>query len=90
MSAKDVNELLDAAVVERGCPGVLRIDNGPEFISCALARCSGEVGAVRAFIAPGQPWCNGFVESFHNRMRDELLEENLFDGVDDARLAAKS
>lgn len=90
VSAKDVIELLDVAVVERGYPDVLRMDNGPDFISRALARWSGEVGAVRAFIPPGQPWCNGFVESFHNRMRDELLEENLFDGVDDARLAAES
>ncbi|OFT88846.1 integrase [Corynebacterium sp. HMSC28B08] len=90
VTANDVIELVDVAVAERGCPDVLRMDNGPEFISRALARWSGEVGAVRAFIPPGQPWCNGFVESFDNRMRDELLEENLFDGVDDARLAAES
>lgn len=45
---------------------------------------------MRAFIPPGQPWCNGFVELFRNRMRDELLEDNLCDGVDDARLAAES
>ena len=38
MTAKDVIELLDVAVVERGCPEVLRMDNGPEFISCALSQ----------------------------------------------------
>lgn len=90
LTAKDVIELLDAAVLERGCPEVLRMDNGPEFISHALEGWSAEVGAVRAFIPPGQPWRNGYVESFHNRMRDELLEENLFDGIEDACLAVES
>lgn len=89
LTAKDVIELLDLAALERGRPKVLRMDNGPEFISDALARWAAEEDTIRAFIPPGQPWHNGYVESFHNRMRDELLEENLFDGIDDARLAVQ-
>ena len=52
------------------------MDNGPEFISHALQEWATEDGTIQAFIPPGQPWHNGFVESFHNRMKDELLEDN--------------
>ena len=38
-----------------------------------------------AFIAPGEPWHNGFAESFHNRMRDELFEENRIENIEHAR-----
>ena len=81
ITAKDVVEMLDVAVLQRGTPRVLRMDNGPEFIARALAEWVLEQQAVQAFTPPGQPWHNGFVESFHNRMRDELLEDNLFDDV---------
>lgn len=85
ITAADVVELLDVAVLDRGAPRVLRMDNGPEFIAAALAEWVAEQGCAPAFIPPGQPWHNGFVESFHNRMRDELLEDNLFDDVVHAR-----
>ena len=90
LKAKDVIELLDLACLERGRPKVLRMDNGPEFISHTLEAWAAEQNTIRAFIPPGQPWRNGYVESFHNRMRDELLEENLFDGIDDAHQALES
>lgn len=84
ITAKSVVELLDLAVLEHGAPRVLRMDNGPEFIAHALADWVAEQGAVQAFTPPGQPWHNGFVESLHNRMRDELLEDNLFDDIEHA------
>lgn len=90
LKAKDVIELLDLACLERGRPKVLRMDNGPEFISHTLEAWAAEQNTIRAFIPPGQPWRNGYVESFHNRMRDELLDENLFDGIDDAHQALES
>lgn len=89
LAAKDVIELLDVAALERGRPQVLRMDNGPEYTSDALARWAAEEGTIQAFIPPGEPWRNGYVESFHNRMRDELLKENLFDGIDDAHKAVQ-
>lgn len=79
ISAADVVEMLDVAVLEHGCPKVLRMDNGPEFIAGKLRDWVDEQQLTQAFIPPGQPWHNGFVESFHNRMRDELLADNVFD-----------
>ena len=77
LDAASVIELLDLACLERGGrPRVIRMDNGPEFISHALQEWATEDGTIQAFIPPGQPWHNGFVESFHNRMKDELLEDN--------------
>ncbi|QQB47401.1 transposase [Corynebacterium glucuronolyticum] len=56
-----------------------------EFISSVLAEWAGEDATIQAFIPPGQPWHNGFVESLHNRMRDELFEQECFDGLPHAR-----
>lgn len=57
------------------------MDNGSEFISKALRAWAGEHEVMEAFILPGQPWHNGFVESFHNRICDELLEDNSFNNA---------
>lgn len=85
IKAGDVIEMLDELICQHGAPRVVRMDNGPEFISHALADWAREVGALQAFAPPGQPWHNGFIESLHNRMRDELFEDNLFDDTDHAR-----
>ena len=75
MGAADVIEMLDLAGLAHGAPQALRADNGPEFIAGALGRWAGEHDTLQAFIPPGQPWLGGFMESLHNRMRDELLED---------------
>ena len=85
MGAADVIETLDLAVLAHGAPQVLRADNGPEFIAGALGRWASEHDTLQAFIPPGQPWLGGFVESLHNRMRDELLEDNMFEDLNHAR-----
>ncbi len=77
IDAFSVIELLDLAVIRRGGrPRVIRMDNGSEFISYSLREWACENGTIQGFIPPGQPWHNGFVESFHNRMCDELFEDN--------------
>ena len=87
IDAQKVIELLDTIAIERGRrPRVLRMDNGPEFVSKALESWAGEDETIQAFIPPGQPWHNGYIESFHNRMRDELLEDNCFENINHARL----
>lgn len=87
LDAASVIELLDLACLEHGGrPRVIRMDNGPEFISHALQEWATEDRTIQAFIPPGQPWHNGFVESFHNRMRDELLEDNSIENLEHARL----
>ncbi len=64
---------------------MLRIDNGPEFISEALrAFCAGSVGV--SYIPPGTPWNNGFIESFNNRLRDECLNRNYWPTLLEARV----
>ena len=85
MGAIDVIEMLDLAVLAHGAPQVLRADNGPEFIAAAVGRWASEHDTLQAFIPPGQPWLGGFVESLHNRMRDELLEDNMFEDLNHAR-----
>nr|WP_172812406.1 integrase core domain-containing protein [Corynebacterium timonense] len=85
IDAASVVELLDLAVLDRGAPKVLRMDNCPEFIAPKLQDWAEEHKCAQAFIPPSQPWHNGFVESLHNRMRDEVLEDNLFDDVEQAR-----
>lgn len=85
MGAVDVIEMLDLAALNHGAPQVLRADNGPEFIAAAMGRRASEHDALQAFFTPGQPRHNGFVESLYNRMRDELLEDNMFEGLDHAR-----
>jgi transposase InsO family protein len=68
-----------------GPPLVLRMDNGPEFISEALrAFCAGSVGV--SYIPPGTPWNNGFIESFNNRLRDECLNRNYWPTLLEARV----
>ena len=85
MGAVDVIEMLDLAALAHGAPQVLRADNGPEFIAAAVGRWASEHDTLQAFIPPGQPWLGGFVESLHNRMRDELLEDNMFEDLNHAR-----
>ncbi|ALA67866.1 integrase [Corynebacterium lactis RW2-5] len=80
ITAVSVIELLSNLAASRGGrPRVLRMDNGPEFISHELNKWAAKEGTVEAFIPPRRPWHNGFVESFHNRLRDELLEDEMFD-----------
>ncbi len=69
----------------RGKPMVLRCDNGPEFVSKALADfCENIIGIV--YIPPGEPWRNGYIESFNNRLRDECLNLNQFHSLLHARV----
>ena len=68
---------LDDLVAVRGAPAVLRSDNGPEFISEAMADWAGTRTGL-SYIPPGSPWRNGYVESFNSRMRDECLNINSF------------
>jgi len=56
----------------------IRSDNGSEFIAEALRKWLSELNVKTLFIEPGSPWENGYVESFNGKMRDELLDRELF------------
>ena len=73
----DVIEVLSDLFILRGVPGHIRSDNGPEFVAKAVQDWITAVGAKTAYITPGSPWENGYIESFNARLRDELLNETL-------------
>lgn len=85
ISGRRVARELTAIVLRRGKPGVIVSDNGREFTSRAMLAWAQEAEVTWHFIAPGKPMQNGFCESFNGRMRDELLNESLFFGLDHAR-----
>jgi putative transposase len=76
---------LTALIARRGKPGMIVSDNGTEFTCNAMLTWAEQHVIAWHFIAPGKPMQNGFCESFSGRMRDELLNETLFFGLDHAR-----
>jgi transposase InsO family protein len=81
-----VCSLLASLMVERGVPGALRMDNGPEFVALALRGLCHQWGIDPRYIEPGKPWQNGFAESFHSRLRDEFLDGEVFLSVREAQV----
>jgi putative transposase len=76
---------LDRIAAGRGYPAVLRCDNGPELACTAMAGWAGQRVGLH-FIPPGQPWRNGYIESFNSRIRDECLNINMFWSLTHARI----
>jgi putative transposase len=86
ITAEDLITELDRLAAERGgYPAVLPCDNGPELACAAMADWAGEHAGLH-FIPPGQPWRNGYVESFNSRVRDECLNINTFWSLTQARV----
>lgn len=81
--------MLDALTdlfILRGVPGFIRSDNGPELVAQAVRDWIATVGARTTYIEPGSPWENGDLESLSARLRDELLNGEIFDSVREARI----
>ena len=72
--------------VSRGVPEHVRSDNGSEFTAKAVRKWLANMGSVTLFIEPGSPWENGYVESFNGKMRDELLNGEIFDTLLEAKV----
>ena len=70
----------------RGPPEHLRSDNGPEFCAQALREWLGRIGVKTLYIQPGSPWENGYNESFNGKLRDELLDREIFYTVQEAKV----
>jgi putative transposase len=90
LKATDVIDVLSDLFILRGVPGHVRSDNGPEFVAKAVQQWITAVGAKTAYIAPGSPWENGFIESFNARLRDELLEGEIFYSLREAQVVIES
>jgi putative transposase len=89
-SSMDVIDVLSDLFILRGVPGHIRSDNGPEFVAKSVQAWIGAVGAKTAYIAPGSPWENGYVESFNARLRDELLNSEIFYSLREAQIIIES
>ena len=74
----DVLEVLADLFVRHGPLEYLRSDNGPEFTAKLVRRWLGRVGVEMLFMEPGSPWENGYNESFNGKLRDELLNGEIF------------
>ncbi len=84
--SEDVLAVLADHFIERGPPFHIRSDNGPEFIARALRKWLGKIGVRTLYIEPGSPWENGYIESFNARLRDELLNGEIFYTLGEARI----
>lgn len=85
IKARDVIDKLYNLFIFRGIPEHIRSDNGPEFTARAVRKWLKELGVKTLFIEKGSPWENGYVESFNGKMRDELLNREVFTTLTEAR-----
>jgi putative transposase len=90
LKSNDVIDVLSDLFILRGVPGHIRSDNGPEFVAKAVQKWITAIGAKTADIAPGSPWENGFIESFNARLRDELLDGEIFYSLAEAKIVIES
>ncbi len=85
----DVIDVLKELFLIRGTPMHIRSDNGPEFIAGAIKTWLMSAKVNTLYIAPGSPWENGYAEGFHSRVRDELLESELFGCLAEAKMLSR-
>jgi putative transposase len=78
ISSEDVLEELSSLFIIRGIPQHIRSDNGTEFTAKAVRKWLNDLGVKTLFIEPGSPWENGYIESFNGKLRDELLDREIF------------
>jgi transposase InsO family protein len=90
MTSEDVINRLAELFVMYGVPEAIRSDNGPEFVAKAIQDWLSPLEVATLYIEPGSPWQNGYAESFHSRLRDELLNMEEFDSVRHARAHASA
>lgn len=86
----DVLNVLYELFLKRGLPQYIRSDNGPEFAAKAVRNWLNRLDVMTLFIEPGSPWENGYIESFNGKMRDELLNGELLDTLDEAQVLVEA
>ena len=89
LSGVRVARELDALIARFGRPETIVSDNGTELTSRAILKWQNATGVAWHYIAPGKPQQNAFIEAFNGRLRDELLNEEVFDTLNGARVALK-
>jgi len=83
---QDVIDLLFHLFIFRGIPEHIRSDNGPEFTAKAVRKWLNRLGVKTLFIGRGSPWENGYIESFNGKLRDELLDREIFTTLEEAKV----
>jgi transposase InsO family protein len=83
---EDVLEALTELFCRYGTPEYIRSDNGTEFTARKVRSWLERFGVQTVYIEPGSPWENGYIESFNGKMRDELLNRELFDTIAEAKV----
>lgn len=83
--AQDVIHVLEELIDEHGAPEYIRSDNGPEFIAYVIRDWLAANGIKTHYITPGSPWEQAYVESFHDKLRDELLNREIFTNLAEAQ-----
>lgn len=86
LRSQNVLDNLYELFIRRGIPEYIRSDNGPEFTAKAVRDWLADIGVSTLFIEPGSPWENGYVESFIGKLRDELLNGEIFDTLLEAQV----
>lgn len=89
ITSKEVIKTLRYLFEVRGAPKHVRSDNGPEFIAKAIRTWLAEYNVNTLYIEPGAPWENGYNESFNSRLRDELLNGELFTSLREAKIVTE-
>ena len=85
-SSRDVLPMLAGLMLRHGIPKHIRSDNGPEFVAKAVREWLSKLGVETVFIEPGSPWENGYIESFNGKLRDELLNGEIFTTLTEAKV----
>ena len=86
ITSHQVIEKLADLFITKGIPDNIRSDNGPEFTAKAVRKWLGKLGVTTLFIEPGSPWENGYVESFNGKLRDGLLNGEIFTTLLEAKV----
>ena len=90
LAAVGRSKALSDLFILRGVPAHIRSDNGPEFVAKTVREWIAAVGAKTAYIERGSPWENGYIESFNARLRDELLNGEIFYTLREAQIVIES
>lgn len=90
LKSGDVLETLENLFIERGVPDHIRSDNGAEFTAKAVQSWLERMEVKPTYIEPGSPWENGYNESFNGKLRDELLDRELFDTLFEAQVLVEN
>jgi len=86
LTSTEVLYKLSELFIIHGIPDYIRSDNGSEFTAKAIRKWLQRVGVKTAYIEPGSPWENGYIESFNGKLRDELLNGEIFDTILEAKV----